>query len=196
MDLSIFINRLNCLSGIKFDLEGKIEKLSQQEYRGKRAHITVRDTPGYIIHSKIDLGVHARAEIEQEDYCFDVCVDDEGASLLINSKEQIFVEKLCSLLRWGVFSTRFKDVYDIYYLSNFLDVNRLLKYLDIYIFSDSSMRENCLDDVLNRMRGIFANGSYIKLLEKSESANWMNVDPSLAMKGILCFLSGLSSPNT
>jgi len=29
-------------------------------------------------------------------YCLDVCLDDEGASLLINSKEQIFAEKL----RW------------------------------------------------------------------------------------------------
>ncbi len=32
--------------------------------------------------------------IEEDEYCFDVCHDDEGVSLLMNSKEQIFAEKL------------------------------------------------------------------------------------------------------
>ena len=32
---------------------------------------------------------------------------------VVNSKEQIFVEKLKSLLKLGVVSTRYKDVYDL-----------------------------------------------------------------------------------
>lgn len=39
--------------------------------------------------------------------------DDEGASLLINSNEQMLSEKLWSLLKFGTFSTRFKDIYEL-----------------------------------------------------------------------------------
>lgn len=38
---------------------------------------------------------------------------DEGASLLINSNEQMLSEKLRSLLKFGTFSTRFKDIYEL-----------------------------------------------------------------------------------
>ena len=41
---------------------------------------------GYELISKIDLGVHKKFEISQEEYCFDIAYD-EGASLLINSNE-------------------------------------------------------------------------------------------------------------
>ena len=39
--------------------------------------------------------------------------DDEGASLLINSNEQMLSEKLRSLLKFVTFSTRFKDIYEL-----------------------------------------------------------------------------------
>jgi len=79
-----FIIKLNCLDGIAIDIKNdKIEPLSQQEYSGKRVYITIKDNFGNSLESKIDLGVHANIKIEQDDYCFDVCMDDEGASLLI-----------------------------------------------------------------------------------------------------------------
>lgn len=55
---------------------------------------------------------------------------------LINSKEQIFVEKLKSLLKFGITSTRFKDIFDFYYLINNENLNKvkLIKYIDILIF--------------------------------------------------------------
>ena len=108
-----FISKLNCLDGLKIEIKGdKIEQLSQQEYSGKRVYIIIKDDNGNSIESKIDLGVHANMKIEQDTYCFDVCMDDEGASLLINSCEQIFAEKLRSLLRFGPLSTRYKDIFD------------------------------------------------------------------------------------
>lgn len=64
-------------------------------------------------------------KIEQDSYCFDVCMDDEGASLLINSCEQIFAEKLRSLLRFGPLSTRYKDIFDFCYLKDHVDMSRL-----------------------------------------------------------------------
>lgn len=59
--------------------------------------VTIEDNTGHSFKSKIDLGVHKYVQIDQDEYCFDVCLDDVGASLLINSKEQIFTEKLKSL---------------------------------------------------------------------------------------------------
>ena len=47
--------------------------------------------------------ISIRKQIEQEEYCFDIAYD-EGASLLI---------KLWSLLKFGTFSARFKDIYEL-----------------------------------------------------------------------------------
>ena len=57
--------------------------------------------------------ISIRKQIEQEEYCFDITYDDEGASLLINSNEHMSSEKLRSLLKFGTFSTRFKDIYEL-----------------------------------------------------------------------------------
>lgn len=57
--------------------------------------------------------ISIRKQIEQEEYCFDIAYDDEEASLLINSNEQMLSEKLWSLLKFGTFSTRFKDIYEL-----------------------------------------------------------------------------------
>ena len=92
--IRMFIEKLNCLDGIKISISGKIEELSQQEYNGKRVFVNIEDDTGHSFMSKIDLGVHKNIQIEQDEYCFDVCMDDVGASLLINTKEQMVAEKL------------------------------------------------------------------------------------------------------
>lgn len=69
-----FISKLNCLEGIRIEIKGnKIEQLSQQEYSGKRVYIIIKDDDGNVIESKIDLGIHANMNIEQDTYCFDFC---------------------------------------------------------------------------------------------------------------------------
>lgn len=125
-----FVSKLNCLEGIHIVIkDDKIEPLSQQEYRGKRIFVIISDDTGHSMESKIDLGVHVNMEIEQEKYCFDVCMDDDGASLLINSCEQIFVEKLRSLCKFGPFSSRYKDIYDFCYLKDHMEIERLKRYI-------------------------------------------------------------------
>lgn len=79
-----FVSQLNCIEGITIEIkDDRIEQLSQQEYSGKRVYIIIYDESKNIIESKIDIGVHANMKIEQQEYCFDVCMDDEGVSLLI-----------------------------------------------------------------------------------------------------------------
>lgn len=181
-----FVAKINCLEGIVIERFGEIEELKQQEYKGKRIHVRIKDSSGYSIESKIDLGVHSKLNIEQEEFCFDIALDDEGASLLVNSNEQMLVEKLRSLLRFGTFSTRFKDVFDIYYLKDHVDSKRLFTCLDAYIFSDGGMRENSTFDIYNRIRKIFSDKSYLKRLSSSDK-NWTGEDIGAVMAAILAF---------
>ena len=67
------------------------------------------------IETKIDLGVHKDLDIEQEKMFFDLHIIDNKVALLANSREQIFIEKLISLLKFRIASTRYKDVFDLYF---------------------------------------------------------------------------------
>lgn len=184
-----FISKLNCLEGISIEIKGdKIEQLSQQEYSGKRVVIIIKDDVGYSLESKIDLGVHANMNIEQDNYCFDVCMDDDGVSLLINSCEQIFVEKLRSLLRFGPLSTRYKDIFDFCFLKDHVDMVRLADCLRIYIIEEPSMRERDMDSVRRRVSLTFSNRQFKKNVEKSGDRNWLQLDVGVAFKIIQEFL--------
>lgn len=142
-----FIRDINVLEGISLQITGEIEELSQQEYRGKRIWVVIKDDTGHSMKTKMDLGVHKNIQIEQDEYCFDVCHDETGVSLLMNSKEQIYAEKLRALVKFGTFSGRVKDVFDLCYLSDYVDANRLLQCIQTYILDDSGMFENTLDDI-------------------------------------------------
>ena len=82
--------------------------------------------------TKVDVGVHAKVEVTQRELLFDVVTDEKHVKLLSNSKEQIFVEKLKSLLRLGTLSSRYKDVYDMYYLIGKMSRRRLGRYFQLW----------------------------------------------------------------
>lgn len=157
--IDAFISKINCIDGITIKRKGRIEELSQQDYHGKRALIVITDEDGNSIESKIDFGVHNRLGIIQEEYCFDIFFDDEGASLLINSKEQMVAEKLRALLKFGRFNTRYKDVYDIYYYCNMINVERFLICMKALVFDDPQMREKNMEDVYKRISKVFQDES-------------------------------------
>ena len=183
-----FIARLNCLDGITIRIDAPIEELSQQEYRGKRVYIIIEDDTGHTLRSKIDLGVHKQVQIDQDEYCFDVCMDDDGARLLINSKEQIFAEKLRALLRFGPLSTRYKDVFDLCYLSGRVDKERLIQCIDTYILSDPAIMERSMEEIRRRIHMTFENHIYRQRLERKADANWLNIPTEEACRQIESFL--------
>lgn len=188
--IDLFISKLNCIEGITFTRYGKIEELKQQDYSGKRVHITIEDSVGNQVKSKIDLGVHNKLEVEQEEYCFDIAYDEKGASLLINSNEQMFSEKLGSLLRFGALSTRFKDIFDMYYLKDHVQVDKLYVALDTYIFNDPRMRENHGNDIARRLDMTFRDKVYVRTLEKSDK-RWIDEDINVVLSGLRNFISSL-----
>ena len=184
-----FISKLNCLEGISIEIRGdEIEPLSQQEYSGKRVYVVIKDDTGHSMTSKIDLGVHANLDIEQDTFCFDVCMDDEGASLLINSCEQIFAEKLRSLLRFGPFSTRYKDIFDFVYLKEHVDLEKLKACIRTYIIDEPSLREKSMDDVRNRVTATFNNRRFMRNVEGSGDRNWLQMDVGEAFRETQDFL--------
>ena len=186
-----FINKLNCLEGITFQISGDIEELSQQEYRGKRVWVVIKDDTGHSLKTKMDLGVHKNIQIEQDEFCFDVCHDNEGVCLLMNSKEQIFAEKLRALVKFGTFSGRVKDIIDLCYLSDHVDTNRLLDCVHTYILDDPGMYENDMDDVRKRVRKIFSNKDFRETVETSDKDNWLGIEVTVAFDKIMDFLDEL-----
>ena len=189
-----FVSKLNCLEGIRIDIkENKIEQLSQQEYCGKRVYIIIKDDEENVVESKIDLGVHANMEIEQDTYCFDVCMDDEGVSLLINSCEQIFAEKLRSLLRFGPLSTRYKDIFDLCYLKEYVEMPRLVDCIKVYIIDEPAMREKDMNGVRKRVALTFSNRQFRSNVEHSGDRNWLQIGVGDAFKIIQDFLENIKA---
>lgn len=185
-----FLQHINILPNITIQRIGKITELNQQDYRGKRVYILISDDQGTTIESKIDLGVHNHLDISQEEYCFDIAYSEEGASLLINTKEQMFTEKLRSLLKFGTFSTRYKDIYDMYYHCDKLNQDNLYVCLVSYIYSDPGMRENNIQDVAYRINKVLSDQTYKSRVDKSDK-RWLDEDIDIIFDGIRNYINSL-----
>ncbi len=183
-----FVKKLNSLEGVIISIRGRITELRHQEYRGKRIYLTVKDADGGEVVTKMDIGVHTRAEVRQKDFVFDVVTERRGVKLLANSKEQIFVEKLKSMLKLGAFSGRYKDVFDMYFLKDKLSKRTLKAYMKMYIFDDKKMREHDGVAVVSRVKAILAQKSYVVGLRNKKFA-WVDANPSEVVSGLVSFLN-------
>lgn len=191
--IKAFIEKLNNPeSDIKIKIIAPIEELNHQDYDGKRVYIEIKDKKHNKIETKLDIGVHKNFNIEQDEYCFDLNNINENVTLLINSKEQIFTEKLKSLLKFGFVSTRYKDIFDFYYLINNENLNKdkLLKCFEIFIFQDESMKENNVNDVFNRLNRILHNKNYLKNLNTAKN-NWLDLPIETVIESVLDFFKTL-----
>lgn len=77
-----------------------------------------------------------------------------------HSLTDVIPEKLRSLLKFGTFSRRYKDIFDLYYLSSKIDMVKLLKCLETYIFMDSGMKENNMEDIIRRVSTTLNNRTF------------------------------------
>ena len=185
-----FVKKLDCIQGIKLEIVGEIETLKHQDYHGKSIKVRITDEENTWIESKIDIGVHKHLELEQEEYYFDICMDDQGVSLLKNSKEQSFVEKLRALLIFGVNDKRYKDIYDIYYLKEYINRDKLLQYIKVLIFDDALMREDSMEDIVRRVENSFRDKNYLKRISSSRQ-RWLDESIEDITNGIVVFLKEL-----
>mgnify|MGYP003290598888 CR=1 FL=1 len=101
-------------------------------------------------------------------------------------------EKIKSLLKFGITSTRYKDVFDIYYLININTFNkiRFINYLDKFILNDNSIDENNLFEISNSIYNILSNNRFKSMLNSSKN-NWTELPIEIVITSIVEFLSSL-----
>ncbi len=189
-----FVEKLNDNDdGITIKMDGNPEPLHHQDYDGKRVNVIVSDSYNNTMKSKLDIGVHKNFDIEQEEYCFDLNAINTTATLFINSVEQIFIEKLKSLLKFGVLSTRYKDIFDFYYLINNtnIDKEKFNKYIAEIIYNDESMKEQNINDVIGKIKVLFSNKIFIANLKDAKN-NWLDIPVDKVLENILEFLESLT----
>lgn len=185
-----FIEKLNSIDDeININIVNKIEKLHHQDYDGKRVYVSLIDKNNYRVDTKLDIGVHKNLDIMQEKYCFELDVLNKSVTLFINSMEQMFSEKLKSLVKFGSLSTRYKDVFDFYYLINFgnLDRNKLEEYVSAIIFSDETLDTYSFDDIYNKISLVFNNKRFIFNLSNVK-VNWLDVPIKEVISCILNYI--------
>lgn len=141
---------------------------------------------------RIEIKGNKIEQLSQQEYSgkrvYIIIKDDEGASLLINSCEQIFAEKLRSLLRFGPLSTRYKDIFDFCYLKDHVDMSRLADCIRAYIIDELLMREKDMNGVRKRVALTFSNRQFRRNVEHSGDRNWLQIDVGVAFKMIQDFL--------
>ncbi len=193
--IKLFINKLNSLNdGIKILIDGQIKELHHQDYKGKRVNIKLKDENNFSISTKLDIGVHKKFDIKQDKYCFNLEAINESVTLIINSKEQIIGEKLKSLLKFGIRTTRFKDVFDIYYLLNNTNINKteLLSIINSLIINDSLMRENDIDEVVSNLETILNNNIFKRNLSIVKN-NWLELSVDKVIDNVLKYFNELKT---
>lgn len=190
-----FIDTLNITDdGVFIEVVGAIKELKQQDYHGRRLYINLTDKYGFSIGTKLDIGVEKNFDKEQDEFCFELNVIGKNANLLINSPEQIFAEKLKSLLKLGFRSTRYKDVFDFCYLinENKLNKEKVYHYINAIIFNDSNTKENNTKDIVKRLKLIFYHKTFNQNLTNPKD-NWLDISVDEAIKIVLNYIEILDT---
>lgn len=94
-------------------------------------------------------------------------------------------------MRFGALSTRYKDIFDMCYLTDIVDKDRLAEYIKTYIIEDADMKENSIDAILTRAEQTFQNRTYRNRIQKATRANWMEITIDQAYDKLITFLETL-----
>ena len=188
----LLFEKLNQIEdGIKIVVNKKIKPLKHQDYHGKRVQIVLKDSFGNQIETKIDIGVHKDLSIKQEEYMFNFEIFNNSMALLINTKEQIFVEKLSSMLKHGIRTTRYKDIYDFYYLitEGNMDKSLLNELINLYCINND-LRINSTNDIEIELTKIFRNPNFLENVKNSRY-NWIEENADVVLDTILNYIRQL-----
>lgn len=177
-------------SDFSIGMTGQIEQLKHQDYSGKRIHAVIRDAQGGSIATKVDIGVHNLVTPDLDEICFDLGKLDDTVTILADSREQVVAEKLRSLLRIGAASTRYKDVFDIYYLLYVKGVQtqNLSSAIRALIFDDPKMRENDYEDIHKRLIRVLGDRRFKRELSRAKN-NWLEISTDKVTSAIVAYFS-------
>lgn len=186
-----FVDKLNAVKdGIFASIDGSIEPLHQEDYQGVRIHLLLKDNSTKL-RIKLDIGVHTYLGIEQETLLFIFETGNKSLSLKVNPCEQMFAEKILSLARLGAISTRYKDVYDLYFLINSESLKRekVRDILNLFFLSSNREPYNMVD-LYNSISDTFENKSFVNGAINPAS-KWLDIEFESIKKTILNYLSSL-----
>lgn len=170
----------------------EITDLKHQDYKGKRLPITIKDSFNNVINAKIDVGVHTEYDIKQDELCFNTYIDDNVVTLFANSKEQIFVEKLIPIIKFGLLSTRYKDCYDLYWLiiNGQLNNEEIVKLFKQKIFLKRFNNITNINELIKIVEKNLNDKEYLQKLRDRKN-NWLEIDNESLKKVILEYLNTL-----
>ncbi|MDA3932616.1 MAG: nucleotidyl transferase AbiEii/AbiGii toxin family protein [Tenericutes bacterium] len=177
-------------NGITFSVvEDQIELLKHESYEGKRVILLFKDDFHNTLKLKLDIGIHTKYQIKQDTILFDLVSSDDGIELLANPIEQMIVEKTSSFIRFGVLSTRMKDLYDIYYLiSNHRYSKKLIIDIIEKFFIDSGQFLS-LNLYVETMVELLQSDMLIGNMSRSD--NWTGSDSHSVTYGLTRFFNTL-----
>lgn len=167
-----------------------IKELDQQDYKGERLIINLIDLDNVRINNaKIDIGVHTKLSIVQDQLVFNIDSTGDTIKLLANTNEQIIGEKICSLIKHTIASTRFKDIYDIYFLIKNKDTSSV-KLADFFNSVLPVGKAKDINDVCDIVEKVLSDDSFSKEASKIDY-NWTDVEYQQVKKTIIDYLYNL-----
>lgn len=168
-----------------------IKELKHLDYQGKRVLITLTDAYNYTIQIKFDIGVHTYNKIKQDNIVFNIETIGDKVFLNVNSKKQIFCEKMISILRHGIRTTRIKDFYDLYYLIKYGDMDILVvnEYFNILKFYDYTKDDKLLS-IYDKTVIVLSNSRILNQLKNEK--NWLDITADELKTTLLEFLKSLT----
>ena len=189
--IKAFIDKMNRIDdGFSLNALGQIEDLSQEDYKGVRVRLAIKDKTNTCLKLKLDIGVHTYTAIMQERVVFSFA-HGGNVSIQVNPPEQIFAEKLLSLARLGAISGRYKDLYDFYYLikEKCISKKKVGEILKLF-FDLSKKKPNSLIELQESIEDTL-NNKYFLAEASRPSSRWIDVDIEDVKETILDFVNGL-----
>ncbi len=188
-----FVRRMaKAMPGVEIKMVGTPVELKHEDYHGKRIFLSIKDdSVARGIRTKVDIGVHANDDLPQIDFAFPTGSGEGTVELQANSLEQIFAEKLLSLLRHGASSDRPKDIFDMFYLAERLDAEKLKSYITLIIYDNPRCRVTGHADMMKLVRLIFGLKTFAAKLTRARS-NWLQMPASVVLESLALFLETLS----
>ena len=181
------------LNGIDLNVDvNKITELKHQDYRGKRLPILIKDNYGNAIDVKVDVGVHTDYNIIQDELCFTTFIDNETMTLLANSKEQIFVEKIIPMVKFGNLSTRYKDFFDLYWLieNGNLNTEKIKAIFNDKIFDCDINGVTDMGKLVMLIKNVLSDNNYLMKVNERKN-NWLDIPSNELSNKIVSFFENL-----
>ncbi len=122
---------INLKDGVKFDVIDITDIREDDEYGGNKYHI-VGKLQSLKVNLEIDISTGDKVTPRELKYKYPLIFEDRTIMISSYNIETIFAEKIETVLRRGVFNSRMKDFYDIYYF-----LTKLRKEIDINVLKEA-----------------------------------------------------------